>query len=92
MAAIHHSSAHRRAANALRNQQLQPCILCGGHIDYQARTPHPDSFSAEHWPPISQAGDHHNLLPAHLGCQRTQGGQIRAGRHHEPPPKTSGVW
>lgn len=93
MAAIHHTSTHRRAANQLKAQRRQPCVLCGGVIDYNATKPDPLSFSAEHWPPISTAGEHHHLEPAHLGCQWQQGGAIRAGsRHIDPRPKSSGVW
>lgn len=94
MAAIHHTNAHRRAAAALRAQRLQPCVLCGEPINYEAAYPDPDSFSADHWPPVSEAGDHHHLEPAHLGCQRQQGGTIRAD-HTEwdlPPIRTSGTW
>lgn len=92
MATIHHSSAHKRAALTLRAQHRQPCILCGGLIDYQAKTPDPLSFSAEHWPPIAIAGEHTHLEPAHLGCQRHQGGLIRAGKWTDPTPPSSGVW
>lgn len=92
MAATHHSSAHRRAAAALRARGLQPCCLCGQPIDYTARAPHPASFSAEHWPPISVAGEHHNLAPAHLGCQRIQGGLLRAGQAQQIAAPSSGVW
>ena len=93
MAQIHHTSAHKRAALALRARGLQPCVLCGKPIDYTAQASDPASFSAEHWPPIAVAGEHDHLEPAHLGCQHEQGGQIRAGRHRvDHSAYSSGVW
>lgn len=98
MATIHHSSTHRRAAQALRAKHLQPCqswtgcIYPGDPIRYDLRAPHPLSFSAEHWPPIELAGPHNNLVPSHLGCQHNQGGMIRAGKAQQVAPPSSGVW
>ena len=87
-----YGTAYRKARAALKAKQQQPCCLCGDWIDYTLTSPAPGSFSAEHWPPVSQAGAHTNLLPAHLGCQHQQGGRIRAGQPQTVPTRTSGVW
>jgi hypothetical protein len=96
----HYSSTeYLHAAAALRNRKLQPCALCGHLIDYTLTAPHPDRFSPDHHPPITLAGPHTNLRPAHLSCQKRQGGTITAARTRaravprarETPPST-GTW
>lgn len=98
MATIHHSSAHKRAALTLRAQQhpwcqcTTGCIHPGEPIRYDLRAPHPLSFSAEHVIAVSSGGTTEPLVPAHLACQRRQGGLIRAGQQQTQPTYTTDVW
>lgn len=98
MAQAHWTYAYQRAKAALRRQLLPqcrvtPCKYLGVPIRYDLAYPHPLSFSAEHDPPVSVAGPHLNLVPAHLGCQRSQGADItNRKRWHRPIPRTSKAW
>jgi hypothetical protein len=79
MADAHWTHAYRSARARLRAQRLPDCWLCHGRrgpIRYDLAYPHPLSFSSEHNPPVSVAGPHLNLVPAHLGCQSKQGADI----------------
>lgn len=89
----HKSWPYRRAADALKAQRLQPCALCSEVIDYRATSPDERSFSAEHVVPVRHGGTWRDgLLPAHLGCQREQGGRARAGLDDVVSEPRSGVW
>ena len=97
MAKVHHSSPHRRAAGRLKAQRhpwcqcTTGCIYPGQPIRYDLAAPHPLSFSAEHVIAVSSGGSTGPLAPAHLGCQRRQGGLIRAGKVMRRR-WTSGTW
>lgn len=91
----HNSSAYRKARLDLKALQIPTCHLCSGArgpIRYDLDAPDPLSFSADHWPPVSTAGEHTNLLPVHLVCQHEQGGRIRTGQDTMITAPTSGVW
>ena len=88
----HQTWAYRVAAAKLRAAHPQPCTLCHQWIDYSLSYPHRRSFSAEHVVPVRDGGTwRQGLLPAHLGCQWTQGARatnaITSAR-----PAISGVW
>lgn len=93
MGQAHHTAAYRKARAALLARAPQPCALCSGWIDYHLTYPDPWSATAEHVIAARDGGDHTTLLPAHLDCQRRQGGIAATARDDEyPPPRTSGVW
>ncbi len=60
------------------DQQL-PCWIadCLMPIDYNLRSPHPDSFSVDHALPVSErpdlAEDPENFRPSHLDCNKRRG-------------------
>ena len=88
MADAHRTYAYQQARRALRDQQPQPCALCGQGIDYGLTYPDPGSFTAEHIIAARHGGDHTTLAPAHLDCQRRQGARVvnaqRAGTADHP--------
>ena len=92
MATVHHSAEHKRQLAEIKRTRPQPCALCGGLIDYLAKSPHPDSPSVEHLIPVTMGGANGPIAAAHLGCNRTQGGMIRAGKAQTFEQYTSGVW
>lgn len=77
MAVRTEDATYRRNRAALRAKRL-PCWLCGLPIDYEAKAPHPDSFSADHVDPVGRGGDNlGELRPAHLGCNKKRGTRPR---------------
>ena len=108
MAAAHRTAKYQRDRAALRKREAaltpparRPCVLCRGRygpIRYDLPYPHPLSFSADHaltvWVTNTHAGP---LRPAHLHCQRQQGGReshrSRARRRPaQPRPATALRW
>lgn len=64
-----------RATQQLRAKG-DPCWLCGGPIDRSAPPRHPQSFSADHDPPLNTAPPgqwHGQLRTAHYGCNSSAG-------------------
>lgn len=71
-----HTRRYRRLKADLRQLRL-PCYLCGQSIDYEAKAPHPDSFTVEHVKPrvshMELAEDPGNLRAAHFNCNNSKG-------------------
>lgn len=87
MARQHHTAQQKRDSLALKAQGLPwcqaatGCLYPGQPIDYAARAPHPLSFSAEHPDPLAYGGDPSVIVPAHLNCNKSGGGKMRAGQY-----------
>lgn len=68
---------HRRRDRHRRRiaQGNPPCALCGEAIDFTLRSPHPDSYEADHIVPIAQGGADsvENLQASHRRCNRAAG-------------------
>lgn len=66
----------RRLRQEVRARHGQ-CCRCEQPIDYSLRWPDPDSFSVDHWQPLSLrpdlAEDPSNLMAAHLRCNQSHG-------------------
>jgi hypothetical protein len=95
MGAEHRTSAYQVARLRLKALEAQPCVLCGGLIDYGLSYPDGGSFAAEHIVPVRAGGDHRALAPSHLGCQRSQGGTVTRARLAAVPDRAAwitGVW
>jgi hypothetical protein len=62
--------AYLRNRNKIRKEDT--CWLCGQWIDPQFKSPHPQSWSADHVIAVTRGGDNRNgeLRPAHRLCNQ----------------------
>lgn len=63
-----------------------PCGICEGEIDYDLRTPHPDSFEVDHIVPLNKGGSDtlDNKQAAHRRCNREKWDRIDTEPEPEP--------
>lgn len=56
------------------------CAICGQPIDYRLKSPHPDSFEADHIVPLALGGTDtlDNKQPAHRRCNSAKRARLSA--------------
>lgn len=70
----------------IRDQDV--CWRCGRWIDPAYKSPHPESWSADHVEPYALTGNNNGpLKPAHRGCNSSAG-----ARKPKPPVRHGRNW
>ena len=83
------TSDRRYLRNRARIRDQDVCWICGQWIDPELRTPHPQSWTADHVDSYARTKNNYGpLRPAHKVCNERRG----AGRKPKPETKHARDW